>query len=524
VGGRILQLDGSLQEAGSIVWRDGTCLGYGRGRPVTAPEYMFRRDVDYCSGAFLLIRRDRYSQNGGLDPDYLPVYYEEVDLCVKFWELGCRVVFEPRATVLHYEYGSSSGLTQVHERMRDKQGVFVRKHTLLLERNYRPAGPTNPRQVLEARSHDRGRRRVLMIDDRVPHRWLGAGFPRSARIVNTLQSLGCFVTLYPMQIHQECWDDVYRAVPPETEVMLDYGPGRLLPFLADRRGYYDVVIVSREPNMKQMDRLLRQDPNLLGGARLVYDVEALWSDREITWNRVHARPASDKEAERMVREEASRTAGADHVIAVSAHDAERLHQHSGRPVTVVSHVVDSRATPKAFTERRDLLFVGPVHGEGMPNADALIWFGTEVMPRLRMRLPGVRLHVVGVNHSAAVERIAAPDLLLHGRVDDVTPFYDDARVFIAPTRYGAGIPLKVCEAAGFGVPAVTTPLLAEQLGWALGEELLVGSTPDEFAEACVRLYQDEQVWSRIRTGALARIDREYRPEQAACALLTGVGR
>ena len=72
VGGKILLLDGSLQEAGSLIWQDGSCLGYGRGEDPEQPEYMFRRDVDYCSGAFLLFRKQDFIALNGFDEAVCP--------------------------------------------------------------------------------------------------------------------------------------------------------------------------------------------------------------------------------------------------------------------------------------------------------------------------------------------------------------------------------------------------------------------------------------------------------------------
>ena len=86
VGGRVILSDGTLQEAGSIVWNDGTCLGYGRGRSPNDPEFMFRRDVDYCSGAFLLTPTALFRRLGGFDERYAPAYYEETDYCVRLVE------------------------------------------------------------------------------------------------------------------------------------------------------------------------------------------------------------------------------------------------------------------------------------------------------------------------------------------------------------------------------------------------------------------------------------------------------
>jgi glycosyltransferase involved in cell wall biosynthesis len=98
---------------------------------------------------------------------------------------------------------------------------------------------------------------------------------------------------------------------------------------------------------------------------------------------------------------------------------------------------------------------------------------------------------------------------VHPHVEDLTPFYDDARVFIAPTRYAAGISLKVIEAASRGVPIVCTPLVAQQLGWTNGDELLTAETAAEFTRAITSLYNDADLWTRIRDRALERIVRDY---------------
>ena len=100
--------DGTLQEAGSIIWNDGTCTGFGRGREIADPEVMFRRDVDFCSAAFLLTHRWLFEYVGPFDEAYAPAYYEEVDYCVRLWRAGYRVVYDPDILVLHYEFGSSS--------------------------------------------------------------------------------------------------------------------------------------------------------------------------------------------------------------------------------------------------------------------------------------------------------------------------------------------------------------------------------------------------------------------------------
>src|SRR5206468_475284 len=167
VGGRLVMLDWSLQEAGSIVWRDGSCLGYGRGDSPFAPMYMFRRDVDYCSAAFLLTPRAIWERLGGFDETFGPAYYEDSDYCARLWEHGLRVVYDPNAVLLHYEFGSSANASKAIELQRQHQKLFISRHQQwLTQRNQEEAD-----EILAARSPN-AKKRVLFIEDRVPHPWL----------------------------------------------------------------------------------------------------------------------------------------------------------------------------------------------------------------------------------------------------------------------------------------------------------------------------------------------------------------
>jgi GT2 family glycosyltransferase len=108
VGGRILSADGSLQEAGSVLWNDGWAVHVGSGLPPDTRAFDYLRDVDYVSANGLLVRRSAWSAVGGLDQGYYPAYYEDVDLCMALRRHGCRVVYEPRARLRHLESQSTS--------------------------------------------------------------------------------------------------------------------------------------------------------------------------------------------------------------------------------------------------------------------------------------------------------------------------------------------------------------------------------------------------------------------------------
>ena len=94
---------------------------------------------------------------------------------------------------------------------------------------------------------------------------------------------------------------------------------------------------------------------------------------------------------------------------------------------------------------------------------------------------------------------------------DLRPLYNRARVFVVPTRYAAGLPLKAYEAAGFGVPLVVSPVIARQMEWNHGVDYFAANDGDEFAEYCIRLYGDEPLWERFRSNSLARVRAELSP-------------
>ena len=113
-----------------------------------------------------------------------------------------------------------------------------------------------------------------------------------------------------------------------------------------------------------------------------------------------------------------------------------------------------------------------------------------------------------------------PRVTLRGAVANTVPLYDQHRVFIAPTRFAAGTPYKVHEAASFGLPVVATEMLRMQLGWESGRDLLAADSRDPilFAQHVLALYADEQLWHTIRSGAAERIRSEHQPERYASAL------
>jgi GT2 family glycosyltransferase len=128
VGGKILLLDGTLQEAGVTIFRDGWTEQHGRGGAPDDPAYDFQRDVAYCSGVFLMTPRELFDRLGGLAEAFSPGYFEDPDYCIRVWKAGRRVVYLPDVAIVHYENGTSSALS-------DLTGLVQRNHRLFVARN-----------------------------------------------------------------------------------------------------------------------------------------------------------------------------------------------------------------------------------------------------------------------------------------------------------------------------------------------------------------------------------------------------
>lgn len=505
VGAKIVRSHGMLQEAGSIVWKDGATEGYMRDASPLAPEANFVRDVDFCSGAFLMTRAKLLEELEGFDDDYAPAYFEDADLCFRIAGLGRRVVYDPAIVVHHLEYGSADGHFSTQSRMLEKRAVFAAKHP---EAARRPESSEAGRVV--ARTAGPRRTRVLMIEDYLPLRRIGSGFVRSNDILAVMASLGHHVTVFPINGNSYDLAAVYADMPDSVEVMHDQSFDTLEEFLRRRPGYYDVVWVARTHNLdKAADLLATWAEASAVRPRFVLDTEAVAATRSA----VRARQRGEEFG--LIAALVDEFANVDFcqdVVAVNETDAATLRNLGIGPVAVLGHMRELALSDRAWDQRSGMLFVGSIHAMDSPNYEGLSWFVDEVLPLIEAELGWeTRLTVIGhLADGVSLERFADhPRVTLRGSVVDARPAYDSHRVFVAPTRWAGGVAYKVHEAASFGLPVVTTELIRSQLGWDDGAVLSAdASDPAGFAEAVLRLHRDPAAWAEVRAKAAARIAAE----------------
>jgi hypothetical protein len=270
--------------------------------------------------------------------------------------------------------------------------------------------------------------------------------------------------------------------------------------------------------MRPFISLMKRAPGILAGGWVVYDAEAVAAFRKAKHAQLEGRRIDEPS---LVRAEVELARHADAVTCVSRAEAEHFRRLVKIEPIILGHSVPPRYDPTAvtpFSKRDGALFIGALYVDGSPNVDSLIWYIENVMPILTD--DGLdRLIVVGDARASSLAKYKDRDnIAFTGPVADPTPYFNRAKCLIAPTRFAAGLPYKVHDAASRGLPCVATKLIADQLGWSHADEIMVGDTPETFAAGVKKLATDRNVWAAVAGGAIARVIVECNPVDFNAAL------
>jgi polysaccharide biosynthesis protein PslH len=206
-------------------------------------------------------------------------------------------------------------------------------------------------------------------------------------------------------------------------------------------------------------------------------------------------------------------------LAVFVSDAEadlfaRRHPDCATRIRGISNGVDyeffnpALAHPPVYDlTRPNFVFTGTM--DYPPNADAVVWFATEILPLIRRRLSAAQFHIVGSNPSRSVQRLGhISNVFVTGRLPDVRPHIAHATASVAPMWIARGIQNKVLEAMAMARPVVLTSAALEGITAHPAEETIVADTAADFAAACCRMATTTD-GTAIGAAARHRIIRDY---------------
>ncbi len=488
VGAKLLNPDGSLQEAGGIIWQDASGWNFGRLEDPSNPAYNYVREVDYCSGAALMVERLVFAGLGGFDSVFAPAYFEDADLCFRLREIGLKTLYQPAARVIHHE-GMSHGRdtsTGIKSCQVANRRAFISRWADVLAHEHLP----NATNVFRARDRAIHRKIVLVIDHYVPTPDRDAGSRVIMTWLEVLLQAGFVVKFWP---HNLSYSQHYTEALQDMGVEVFYGPGQpaFETWIKQVGGEIDTVLVSRPEVAEDVIPSIRRHSK----ARVIYygvdlHFQRMGLQAEVMRDdRLRRSAAKMRDRERAIWQQSNLSL---YLSEEEARTASAL-QPDSKIRSVVPYCFDQFGMPRPAPKGEEIIFVA---GFGHPpNEDAALWLVHEILPLIRLRAPGTHLSIIGSNPTPRVRALAADGIAVFADVSgtELAAAYDRARVAVVPLRCGAGVKLKVVEALSAGLPLVTTPVGAQGLP-GLSTVVAVEDDAASFAAAALSLLHDDEAW------------------------------
>ena len=503
VGSKLVCPDGRLQEAGCIIWNNAKCCNYGNGKNPDSPAYSYVREVDYISGAAIMITKDLWNDIGGFDKRYAPAYYEDADLAFEVRKRGKRVLYQPDSVVVQFE-NIEKGIKKYQEENLDK--FFKKWNKELLEQQY-PEG----KNILAACERKQKRKTVLFVSEHVPTYNRDAGSRTLDFYIQEFINRGYIVKFIPANFVGE---EPYTCRLEQMGVEVfrgKYYKKVMVNWICSNHDDIDFVFLNY-PNasIKYIDLFKKLDiPVMYYGVDLHY--LRLQREYELFGNESVA-----KAAKSFYDKEAYLIKNSDVVYYPSMVEAEivrkEFHRNDVKQLMINIYEMNNMHNAYRPDKREGIMFIGGYNHT--PNVDAVLWFSHHIFPQIYDQLK-LSFYIVGADMPIDISNIDVEGIEKLGALTDkeLEEMYQKVKMIVVPLRYGAGIKGKVIEAMYHGVPTVTTSIGMEGIPNE-NDAVRIADNEDDFAKAVIELYQSDKKLMDMSVAGQEIIKRYYSREVA----------
>lgn len=508
VGSKLIYPNNVLQEAGGIIFSDASGANFGRMDNLSKPQYNFIREVDYCSAASLLFRKEDFEHLGGFDEQFAPAYYEDTDLCFAIRNiLQKKVMYQPLSVVTHFE-GISSGKEVKEGSVKHYQAInrekFLHKWSIFI---YSHDSPENSKSSY--RRLIPSKKTILMIDWSMPTFDKDSGSLRLFRIIKIIKSLGFHIIFAPGNSSNPGPYYYSSLIQSGVEIRTDLGSSCSADHFTSICLHLKVQLIwicKPDLNILYREKILAL--KLLKPVKWIYDSVDLHHLRMMREAELVKENQLDLiQAEEMKKIEIEVSQIADISITVTEKEKVFFDLNQAKRVLVVPnvHIPVRSGEFQPFGARSGLLFIGGYYHN--PNVDAVLWLINEIMPVVWKDIPDLPVYLLGSHPTPEVLKLSAKNVFVPGYIQDVSSFFFNSRVFVAPLRYGAGMKGKLGQSFEYQLPIVSTSIGAEGMNLENEKQLLIADDTASFASHIVRLYSDQTLWNKLSAEALTAISK-----------------
>lgn len=513
-GSKLVYPNGILQEAGAVIWSNGDGWNYGRNDISNKPEYNYVKEVDYISGAAMMVRRSLWDKIGGFDEQFAPAYYEDTDLAFQVRKEGYQVVFQPKSVVIHYEGMSNGTDTEngIKKYQIENKEKFKKKWTKELRKQC-----DNPSELFVARDRSQDKKIAVFIDRYVPQYDRDAGSKSTLAYIRAFLQMGYRVKYIPEDFQA---DEIYTVFLEQLGVEVLTGSFYLLnidQWMKDYGKHIDVVFSNRPYTTYKFLDVLKSSIK----GKLIYYGHDLHYARQMQEYKLSKDKSLLAHANQMKKLEYAIMEQADVVYYPSYLEIEEIAKEAPdvNAFAIPVYVYDkpNKIKPLDASLRKDVIFVGGFAHE--PNVDAVRWFVNEIFPKVLKEIPDIKFQVIGSNPPEDILKLASKHIIIRGYVSEVElkDAYYHARMAVVPLRFGAGMKGKVIEALYYQIPILTTLVGAQGL-LEYEKVMIVENEADAFANSLIRLYQNTNKLNEM-SAAMPDFIQKYFSLEAASRIL-----